>query len=50
MKYKLNGLSNVSNISTQKEIITTAIDLMGEGYIFNINEKKLEEKNEMEVV
>ena len=41
MKYKLNGLSNVSNISTQKEIITTAIDLMGEGYIFTIPEMEL---------
>lgn len=34
MKYKLNGLQNVSKISTKKEIITTAIDLMGEGDLF----------------
>ena len=31
----------MSNISTQKEIITTAIDLMGEGYIFTIPEMEL---------
>ena len=34
MKYKLNGLQNVSKIYTKKEIITTAIDLMGEGDLF----------------
>lgn len=41
MKYKLNGLGNVDRLSTQKEIITTAMELIGDVNIVTETDIKL---------